>query len=72
MLTNPGRLVSSIAKNEFGENSYGRNPLIFGLLERMRLDEHIGSGKNRMRDSMKEDGLTSPKSIFDGMFTVIS
>jgi ATP-dependent DNA helicase RecG len=25
-----------------------------------------------MRDSMKEDGLTSPKSIFDGMFTVIS
>lgn len=70
-VTNPGGLVSSIAKNEFGKKSSSRNPLIFGLFERMRLVEQIGSGISRMRDLMKEEGLTPPEFIFDGMFTVI-
>jgi ATP-dependent DNA helicase RecG len=69
-VTNPGGLVSSIAKNEFGKKSSSRNPLIFGLFERMRLVEQIGSGISRMRDLMKEEGLTPPEFIFDGMFTV--
>lgn len=70
-VTNPGGLVNSIAKNEFGKKSSSRNPLIFGLFERMRLVEQIGSGISRMRDLMKEEGLTPPEFIFDGMFTVI-
>lgn len=70
-VTNPGGLVSLIAKNEFGKKSSSRNPLIFGLFERMRLVEQIGSGISRMRDLMKEEGLTPPEFIFDGMFTVI-
>nr|WP_315151220.1 ATP-binding protein [uncultured Flavobacterium sp.] len=70
-VTNPGGLVSSIAKNEFGKKSSSRNPLIFGLFERMRLVEQIGSGISRMRDLMKDEGLTPPEFIFDGMFTVI-
>jgi ATP-dependent DNA helicase RecG len=70
-VTNPGGLVSSIAKNEFGKKSSSRNPLIFGLFERMRLVEQIGSGISRMRDLMKEEGLTPPEFNTDGMFTVI-
>lgn len=69
-VTNPGGLVSSIGKNEFGKKSSSRNPLIFGLFERMRLVEQIGSGISRMRDLMKEEGLTPPEFNTDGMFTV--
>ena len=69
-VTNPGGLVNSIAKNEFGKKSSSRNPLIFGLFERMRLVEQIGSGISRMRDLMKEEGLTPPEFNTDGMFTV--
>ncbi|WP_163407911.1 ATP-binding protein [Flavobacterium ajazii] len=69
-ITNPGGLVSSIAKNEFGKKSSSRNPLIFGLFERMRLVEQIGSGISRMRDLMKDEGLTPPEFNTDGMFTV--
>jgi ATP-dependent DNA helicase RecG len=69
-VTNPGGLVNSIAKNEFGKKSSSRNPLIFGLFERMRLVEQIGSGISRMRDLMKQEGLTPPEFSIDGMFTV--
>jgi ATP-dependent DNA helicase RecG len=37
----------------------------------MRLVEQIGSGISRMRDLMKEEGLTPPEFNTDGMFTVI-
>lgn len=69
-VTNPGGLVSSIAKNEFGKKSSSRNPLIFGLFERMRLVEQIGSGISRMQDLMQEEGLTPPEFNTEGMFTV--
>ena len=69
-VTNPGGLVSSISKNEFGKKSSSRNPLIFGLFERMRLVEQIGSGISRMQDLMQEEGLTPPEFNTDGMFTV--
>jgi len=69
-VTNPGGLVSSIAKNEFGKKSSSKNLLIFGLFERIRLVEQIGSGISRMRDIMKEEGLTPPEFNTDGMFTV--
>lgn len=36
----------------------------------MRLVEQIGSGISRMRDLMKEEGLTPPEFNTDGMFTV--
>lgn len=36
------------------KRSASRNQLIFGLFERMRLVEQIGSGIARMRDVMKE------------------
>ena len=69
-ISNPGGLVSAIPRNEFGKRSSSRNPLIFGLFERMRMVEQIGSGISRMRDLMKEEGLTPPEFDIDGMFTV--
>lgn len=69
-ISNPGGLVSAIPRNEFGKRSLSRNPLIFGLFERMRMVEQIGSGISRMRDLMKEAGLTPPEFNIDGMFTV--
>jgi ATP-dependent DNA helicase RecG len=69
-ISNPGGLVSAVPRNEFGKRSASRNPLIFALFERMRLVEQIGSGIARIRDVMKEGGLTPPEFNIEGMFTV--
>lgn len=69
-ISNPGGLVSAVPKSEFGKRSASRNPLIFGLFERMRLVEQIGSGITRIRDVMNDEGLTPPEFNIDGMFTV--
>ena len=70
-ISNPGGLVSGIPRNEFGKRSLSRNPLIFGLFERIRMVEQIGSGVIRMRDLMTEAGLTPPEFTVDGLFTVV-
>lgn len=69
-ITNPGGLVKGIPKNEFGKRSLSRNPLIFGLFERIKMVEQIGSGITRMRELMNEYGLTPPEFNIEGMFTV--
>lgn len=69
-LSNPGGLLSAIS-HEFGKRSLSRNPLVFGLFERMHLVEKIGSGIPRMEEMMLEKGLTAPEYRIDGMFTVI-
>ena len=69
-ISNPGGLVSGIPKNEFGKRSLSRNPLIFGLFERIRMVEQVGSGISRMRDLMLENNLTPPEFNTKGIFTV--
>lgn len=69
-ITNPGGLVSAIPRSEFGKRSLTRNPLIFGLFEKVRMVEHIGSGVTRMRELMHGKGLTPPEFNMDGIFTV--
>ena len=69
-ISNPGGLISGIPKNEFGKRSLSRNPLIFGLFERIRMVEQIGSGISRMRELMIEANLTEPEFNTEGMFTV--
>lgn len=69
-IANPGGLVTAIPRSEFGKRSLARNPLIFGLFEKIRMVEHIGSGITRMRDLMLDEGLTPPEFSMDGMFTV--
>jgi ATP-dependent DNA helicase RecG len=70
-ISNPGGLVNSISRNEFGTRSFSRNPLVFGLFERTDLVEKVGSGINRMRDAMLEANLPEPEFKIEGMFTVI-
>lgn len=69
-ITNPGGLVSAIPEADFGKKSYSRNPLIFGLFEKMRMVEHIGSGIMRMKELMKDAGLPQPVFQYSGMFSV--
>lgn len=69
-ITNPGGLVSSIAKSEFGSRSLSRNPLVFGIMQRMQLVERVGSGINRIKDAMKEKGLPEPIFGLEGFFSL--
>ena len=70
VITNPGGLISSIPPEKFGTMSRTRNPLIFGLFERIRLVEYVGSGVMRMRESMKEEKLPAPDFDLKGMFCI--
>ncbi len=70
-ITNPGSLVSGISKEEFGKKSLSRNPLLFGLMQRVNLGEMIGSGITRIRNSMKEYGLEYKFDITENWFTII-
>lgn len=69
-ISNPGDLVSAIPKQDFGKRSHSRNPLIFGLFERMDMVEQIGSGIPRIINLMKEAELPLPEFSIGGMFTV--
>jgi ATP-dependent DNA helicase RecG len=70
-ITNPGGLVSVIADEEFGKKSYSRNPLIFGLFERINMVEQIGSGINRINEAMKTAKLPKPIFKTKGLFTIV-
>jgi ATP-dependent DNA helicase RecG len=70
VINNPGGLISSIPSEKFGTMSRTRNPLIFGLFERIRLVEYVGSGIMRIRESMKEVQLPPPEFGLEGMFNI--
>lgn len=57
---NPGGLVAGLKLSDLGKRSIPRNPLLFGMLYRMDLVEHVGSGLKRIRGAMKEYGLEVP------------
>ena len=70
VITNPGGLLNSIPLEKFGTISRSRNPMVFGLMERIRLVEYIGSGVMRMRDAMKEVALPQPEFGLKGTFSI--
>lgn len=70
-ITNPGGLVSAILPEQFGTKSFSRNPLIFGLFNRMDMVEQVGSGIQRMKNLMDEAELPEPAFYFDGMFSIV-
>lgn len=67
-ISNPGGLIFKEA--DFGKKSVSRNPLLFGLLQRIELVEHVGSGILRIRNAAKEAGISEPKFEFTTFFTV--
>ncbi len=70
-ISNPGGLISTITQQEFGTKSFSRNPVVFGLMQRIDIVEKVGSGIKRMRDAMKEANLIEPIFEIGGFFTVI-
>jgi len=71
-ITNPGGLVKGLKKEDFGKKSLSRNNLLFGLLQRINLVENVGTGIRRMREEMKNYGLTGPEfEISEDWFTII-
>jgi len=70
VIHNPGGLVTSIKKSDFGRKSFSRNPLVFDMLQRLNMVEKVGSGINRMREEMVAANLPEPEFSLEGMFTV--
>ncbi len=70
-ITNPGGLVSAIKPEEFGYKSHSRNPLIFGLFNRMNMVEQVGSGIGRIKKELLKHGQAEPIYKTEGLFTVI-
>ena len=70
-ITNPGGLVHSILKKDFGKKSLSRNSLVFGLFLRMDMVEKVGSGIKRMKDEMAMADLPEPDFGLEGFFTVV-
>lgn len=69
-ITNPGGLVNSIPKADFGKRSLSRNPLLFGLSLRINMVEQIGSGISRIKKALADASLEPPVFSLDGMFSV--
>ena len=70
-ISNPGGLISAIKPSEFGFRSHSRNPLIFGLFERIDMVEQVGSGISRIKESLLDASLPEPEFKTEGIFTVI-
>lgn len=59
-IVNPGGLVSGLKLKDLGRVSRPRNLLLFSLMARMDLVEHIGSGIKRIREAVRAYGLEPP------------
>ena len=70
-ITNPGGLVSAIKPDEFGTKSHSRNPLIFGLFNRVDMVEQVGCGIGRITRELEKLGHAKPVYKTEGLFTVV-
>jgi len=67
---NPGGLPSGLDAKEFGTKSVVRNPVIASLLNRADYIEQIGTGINRIKNSVKEHGQGSVEFYYNNFFIV--
>ncbi len=70
-ISNPGGLPKALAPKYFGVRSIRRNPIIASLLHRAGYIEKMGTGINRIKQSLKKAGGPDPVFNFDSFFTVI-
>ncbi len=59
-IVTPGGLPAGMREEDLGTKSVPRNPLLFGMLYRMKLVEQIGSGIRRIHDACLEYGVSEP------------
>jgi len=69
-ISNPGGLPSGLFAAEFGTKSVVRNPVIASLLHRADYIEQIGTGINRIKNSIKEHGQGAVEFIYNNFFVV--
>jgi len=69
-ISNPGGLPSGLNAKEFGTKSVVRNPVIASLLNRADYIEQIGTGINRIKNSVKEHGQGSVEFYYNNFFVV--
>jgi ATP-dependent DNA helicase RecG len=69
-ISNPGGLPSGLNAKEFGTKSVVRNPVIASLLNRADYIEQIGTGINRIKNSVKEQGRGSVEFYYNHFFVV--
>ncbi len=70
-IRSPGGLPVDMPESDLGSGSVPRNPLLFSIMHRMDLVEHIGSGIRRIRDQCKEYLVAEPLfTISEHFFTV--
>ena len=59
-MVTPGGLPAGMPEAALGTKSVPRNPLLFGMLYRMRLVEQIGSGIRRIRELCRDHRVAEP------------
>lgn len=59
-IINPGGLIGNLSIEDIYEKSIPRNPLLFGIMERMELIERAGSGLVRIEKAMEDYMLEKP------------
>jgi len=62
--------IASFNYSESGSKSFSRNPVVLAMMQRISLVEKVGSGINRILDTMSEANLPAPKFKMGGFFTV--
>ena len=71
-ITNPGSLPSNLPKEMFGTISVQRNPIIYRFLRDMGYVEGLGTGIPRMKNGMRQEGLSDPEfQIAESFFRII-
>lgn len=70
-ISNPGGLPSGLKPSEFGRKSVARNPLIASLLNRINYIEKVGTGINRIKQSVADNENLSVEFSFNSGFSVI-
>ena len=67
-ITNPGSLPQGLPKELFGTISVQRNPVIYRFLRDLGYVEGLGTGIPRMKNQMRQRGLSDPEFIFTETF----
>jgi len=60
-IANPGGLVGGLTLATLGTRSMPRNPLLFGMMQRMDLVEKVGSGFKRIHDLCDDQSCPRPE-----------
>ena len=67
-ITNPGSVPKGITKDNFGNTSVTRNPVIASLFHRAHYIERMGTGIKRMIKAMEAAGFEKPEFKNEGAF----